>query len=115
MRDEFRLAHLDGETPLEVFADFCDWSAFKLLGTPRIQRSSDADAVDESSVSLNGNQQEEDRDEGDDCLQRTSHVARIFSDASVAVSTLTMLPRSKSQKTTYVDKSSVHGRSVTSK
>ena len=78
MRDEFRLAHLDGETPLEVFADSCDWFAYKLLATPRIQRSSDADAADESSLSLNGNQQEEDRDEGDECLQRLATLLGSF-------------------------------------
>jgi hypothetical protein len=45
---------------LEVFANSCDWFVYKLLATPRIQRSSDADAADESSVSLYGNQQEGD-------------------------------------------------------
>jgi hypothetical protein len=82
MRDEFRLAYLGGET-LEVFR------GFPAIGLPRsylqhgaYKRSSDADAADESSVSLNGNQQEEDRDEGDECLQRLATLLGSFSDAS---------------------------------
>jgi len=106
----------DGETPPEVFAGSCDWFAYKLLATPRLQRSSDADAADELSVSLNGNQRDEDRDEGDECFTETGHVDRIFSDAGGVALTLTVYSRSKSQKKENVRRQkSVHGRSATSK
>jgi hypothetical protein len=67
-----------GKLPLKAFADSYDWFAYKLLATPRIQRPSDADAADELSASLNGNQQGEDRNEGDECLRRLAKLLGSF-------------------------------------
>jgi hypothetical protein len=58
VRDEFRLAHLDGGS----FPQFLRIPTITCNTTHT--KASDADAADELSVSPNGNQQDEDRNEG---------------------------------------------------